>query len=45
VQSVFVAETAVFIELDPVGIVLLVFLGIVVALFALTASQCDLNSH
>jgi len=39
------AETAVFVEFKPIGIVLLVFLRIVVSLLALTARQCDLNSH
>ena len=39
------AETAVLIELKPIGIVFLVLLRVVVSLLALTARQCDLNSH
>ncbi len=39
------AELAVLVHLKSVGIVLLVFLCVVVALFALCASQCYLYSH
>lgn len=39
------AETAILVELDTIGIVLLVLEGIVVSLLALGASQRDLNAH
>ena len=45
VKRMLAAETAVLVELKPIGIVFLVLLGIVVSLLALTARQCDLNSH
>ena len=44
-QSMLAAETAVFVHLETVGIILLVLLRLVVSLLALTARQCDLNSH
>ena len=44
-KRMLAAETAVFLEFKSVGIVFLVLLGIVVSLLALTARQCDLNSH
>ena len=39
------AETAVLAELQAVGVVLLVFEGIVIPLLALAAGQRDLNAH
>ena len=39
------AETAILFELEPVGIVLLVFERIVVPLLAFGASECDLYAH
>jgi len=45
VKSVLLAELAVFIHLKPVRVILLVLLSVVVSLFALSASECDLNSH
>jgi hypothetical protein len=45
VKSVLLAELAVLIHLKSVRVILLVLLGVVVALLALCAGQCDLNSH
>jgi hypothetical protein len=45
VQRVCPTEFAVFLHFEPVGIVLLVFLGVVVALLASLASECDFYSH
>ena len=39
------AETAVFLQLESVGIVLLVFLGVVITLFAFCARERDLVSR
>ena len=39
------AESAVFVHLQPVRIVFLFLHGIVIALLALCAGKCDLNSH
>ena len=39
------AELAVFCHLNSVGVVLLVFLGVVVALFALCTRKRNFNSH
>ena len=39
------AEAAILLHLEPVGTVLLVLLGVVVALFALRAGKGDLHSH
>lgn len=39
------AEAAILLHLEPVGAVLLVLLGVVVALFALRAGKGDLHSH
>ena len=44
-QSMFSAETAVFLHLESVGIVFLVLLCVIVALLALAARESDLNSH
>ena len=41
----FFAEPAVLIHFKSVRVILLVFHCVVVALFALCASECDLNSH
>jgi len=43
--GVLAAEPAVFVHFQPVGVVLFVFHGIVVALLALAASQSDFGSH
>ena len=43
-QGVFAAETAVLVHFQPVGIVLFVLCGVVIALFALCASQRYFNS-
>ena len=39
------AEAAILLHLEPVGAVLFVLLGVVVALFALRAGERDLHSH
>ena len=39
------AETAILVELETIGIILLVLEGIVISLLALAASQRDLNAH
>ena len=44
-ESVLTAEFAEFFELEPVGVVFLVFDRVVVSLFALTANQRNLGSH
>ena len=44
-QSVFAAETAVFVDLKSVRIVLLVFFCVIVSLLALGASERNLDSH
>ena len=44
-QGVFAAETAVFVECKSVGVVFLVFLCVIVTLFAFAASKSDFNSH
>jgi hypothetical protein len=41
----FLAELAVLFHFDPVGIVLLVFLGVVIPLFTLCACHDYFNSH
>ena len=43
--GVLFAETTVFAQLHPIGVVLLVLHCIVISLFALGASQCDLGAH
>jgi hypothetical protein len=45
VKGVLFAEPAVLVHFKSVGVVLLVFHCVVVALFALCASKCDFNSH
>jgi hypothetical protein len=40
----FPAETAVLVQLNTVGGVLLIFLGVVIALLALSAGQHDVSS-
>ena len=44
-KGVFAAETTILLHFQPVGIVLLVFHLVVVALLAFRASQGDLDSH
>ena len=44
-KGVFTAETAILVELETIGIVLLVLEGIVVPLLAFGAGKCDLYSH
>lgn len=44
-KSVLAAETAVLIHLKSVRIILLVFLGLVVSLFAFAANEGDFDSH
>jgi hypothetical protein len=39
------AELAVLVHFDPVRVILFVLLCVVIALFALRAGECDLNSH
>jgi hypothetical protein len=45
VFRVLAAELAVFFHLKPVRVVLFVLFGVVVALLALLASECDFHSH
>lgn len=44
-RSVFFAEFAVFIDFDTIGIVLFVFIGLVVSLFAFSACQSNQSTH
>ena len=44
-SSVFSAESAVLAHFETVGVILLVFHGVVVSLLALGASQSDFNAH
>ena len=44
-ESVLAAESAVLVHFDPVGVILLVFLGVVIALLAFCAGECNFNSH
>lgn len=44
-RSVFFAEFAVFIDFDTIGIVLFVFVGLVVSLFAFSACQSNQSTH
>ena len=44
-QSVFAAETAVFVDLKSVRIVLLVFFSVIVSLLAFRAGERNLDSH
>ena len=44
-QGVLTAETAILVELQTIGIVLLVLERVVVSLLALGAGQRDLNAH
>ena len=43
-EGMLAAESAVLVHFDPVGVIFLVFLGVVVALFTLCAGECDLVS-
>ena len=45
VQGLLLAESAILLQFDTVGVVLLVLHGVVVSLLALVASERDLNSH
>ena len=44
-KSVFFAEFAIFIELDTIRIVLFVFVGLIISLFAFSASQSNKITH
>ena len=44
-QSVLLAELTILVEFDSIRIVLLVLLGVVVALFALSTRKGNFNSH
>ena len=44
-QGVLTAETAILVELETIGIVLLILEGIVVPLLAFGAGKCDLYAH
>ena len=45
VDSMLLAESAILLHLETVGVVLLVFHGVVVSLLAFVASECDLYAH
>jgi hypothetical protein len=45
VQGVLTAETAILVELETIGIVLLVLESVVVPLLTFGASKCDLYAH
>ena len=45
VKRMLAAETAVLVELETIGIVLLVLCTVIVSLFAFAANECDLYSH
>jgi len=45
VDSVLSAESAVLLHFETIGVILLVFHGVVVSLLALGASQSDFNAH
>ena len=44
-KSVFLAELAILVQFKSVGIILLVFLCVVVSLFAFAACECDSDAH
>ena len=44
-KSVFLTELAILIQLKSVRVILLVFLCVVVSLFAFAASECDSDAH
>ena len=44
-SRVLATETAVFLQLDSIRVILLVFLRVIVSLLALTANESDLDSH
>ena len=44
-KGMLTAKTAILVELDTIGIVLLVLERIVVPLLALSACKCDLYAH
>ena len=43
--GVLLAEAAILVHLETIGVVLLILLRIVVSLLTFAACQCDLNSH
>jgi len=45
VKSVLLTELAVFVQLKSVRVILLVFLCVVVSLFAFAACECDSDAH
>ena len=45
VQGLLLAESAILLQFDTVGVVLLVLHGVVVSLLAFVASERDFNSH
>ena len=45
VKGMLLAETAILLHLETIGVVLLVLRGVVVALLALGAGQSDFNGH
>ena len=45
VDSVLLAESAILLHFETIGVILLVFHGVVVSLLALGASQSDFNAH
>ena len=45
VNGVLLAESAILLHFETVGVILLVFHGVVVSLLALGASQSDFNAH
>ena len=45
VNGVLLAESAVLLHLETIGVILLVLHGVVVSLLALRASQSDFNAH
>lgn len=44
-ESMLAAEAAILVELQPVGVVLLVLEGVIIPLLTFRTSQCNLNSH
>jgi hypothetical protein len=45
VKRVLLAETAILVHFQPIGVVFLVFHGVVVALLAIGAGKGNLDSH
>ena len=44
-KGVFTAETAILVEFETIGIVLLVLGSVVISLFAFGANECYFHSH